>query len=298
MTLALDYPLGWPVAPATLVRRIRALNSGATPLVRFGDQVRPEQPVAEYALANAGRRAVLAGLGGRVVAASAGQHVIIEGVATVVHGIVGLGGTAAGTLVVLPRGEAPAVVPIVPGSVIIFPHQLSLTLLQRATVGGAAGIIAASAAARELEAFARTDLTALLDGQAPFAPRSPLTIVLTEGLGSASMNTATYHLLSQRIHSVVLLDGATDPRHGVRPEVMLAAPAGTAPQPVPADCAIAPGAFVSISAGTRRGSRGEVLHIFASQQVSLAGLRVPVASVRLEDGFVAIVPQHVLDRIG
>src|SRR5262249_10189829 len=239
-------------------------------------------------LANGGRRALPAGLGGRVVEAAAGQHVTVEGVATVMHGIVGLGGPTAGTLGVFPRGESPAVVPIVPGSVVIFPHQLSLTLMQRASVGGAAGIIAASASARELEAFARTDLTALLDGQAPFAPRSPLTVMLTEGLGSASMSTSTYHLLSQRIHSMVLLDGATDPRHGVRPEVVLAAPAGTPPLPAPADCSIVPGAFVAVSAGPQRGSRGEVLHAFVSQQVTAAGLRVPAASVRLEDGSVAL----------
>src|SRR5262245_32756677 len=168
MTLVLDYPLGWPVMPATLVRRERALPLGATPLVSLGDQVRPEQPIAEYVLANGSQRAVVAGLGGRVVGAEASKHVTLEGVAVLMYGIVGLGGPTAGTLTVLPRGESPAVVPIVPGSVIIFPHQLPLMLLQRATVGGAAGIVAASAAARELEAFARTDLTALLDGQAPF----------------------------------------------------------------------------------------------------------------------------------
>src|SRR5262249_12375006 len=171
-------------------------------------------------------------------------------------------------------------------------------LLQRATVGGAAGIIAASAAARELEAFARTDLTALLDGQAPFAPRSPLTVILTEGLGSASMSTNTYHVLSQHIHHVALLDGATDPRRGLRPEVVLAAPHGTPPRPAPADCSIVPGAFVSVSAGPFRSGRGEVLHTFASRQVTPAGLRMPAASVRLEDGSVAILPLHVLDRIG
>src|SRR5262249_57288177 len=128
MTLALDFPLGWPILPATLVRRRRALPAGSPPLVNVGDQVRPEQPIAEYALANGGRRALPAGLGGRVVEAAAGQHVTVEGVATVMHGIVGLGGPTAGTLVVFPRGESPAVVPIVPGSVVIFPHQLSLTL--------------------------------------------------------------------------------------------------------------------------------------------------------------------------
>src|SRR5262245_13161813 len=279
MTLVLDFPLGWPVMPATLVRRERALPFGATPLVSLGDQVRPEQSIAESALANGGQRAVLAGLGGRVVEVEKGKGVTLEGVAMLMHGIVGLGGPAAGTLTALPRGESPAVVPIVPGSVIIFPHQLPLMLMQRATVGGAAGIIAASAAARELEAFARTDLTALLDGQAPFAPRSPLTVILTEGLGSASMSTATYHVLSQHIRNMALLDGATDPRRGVRPEVVLTAPPGTPPQPAPADCSIVPGAFVSIAAGPFRSGRGEVLHTFASQQVTPSGIHVPAVSV-------------------
>jgi hypothetical protein len=299
--LALDFPLGQPIMPAVLARRRRLLPAGATPLVAAGDQARADQPIGELTTAGGPRTVFIAGLGGRVVESQAGRGgaaIIIEGMATLIHGVVGLGGQAAGQLALVPRGEALALAPIVRGSVIIFPHQVPLMLLQRAVSVGAVGIIAASASARELEAFARADLTALLDGHTSYGAPSPLTIVLTEGLGAASMSTAAYYLLSQRLHDTVLLDGTTDLRHNVRPEVALSAPPGSAPQPTPADFTIGPGAVVVVSAGPRRGARGTVIYTFAAHQPNAAGLRVPSVRVRLEDGAVETLPLHALDRIG
>jgi hypothetical protein len=299
-TLALDFPLGHPVVPAVLTRRRRLLPPGVATLVAAGDHLRAEQPLAE--LSDGSRRQVLpAGLAGRVVESQGGPrqaYVTVEGVVTLLHGIMGVGGQVAGALALLPRGESLAVVQIAPGAVIIFPHQVPLMLMQRAVASGAAGIIAGSASARELEAFARTDLTAALDGQPSYASLTPLTVVLTEGVGSASMSTSTYQLLSQRVHDTVLLDGATDPRRNLRPEVILSAPPGVAPQPAPADATIRKGAVVSVSAGPRRGARGTILHIFETAQPNAAGLRVPSASVRLEDGSMATLPLHALDRVG
>jgi hypothetical protein len=276
------------------------LPPGAAPLVAMGDHLRADQPLAEY---NDGpRRQILpAGLAGRVLDSQNGPRqpfVTIEGVVTLLHGIVGVGGQVAGPLALLPRGESLAVVQIAPGSVIIFPHQVPLMLMQRAVASDVAGIIAGSASARELEAFARTDLTVALDGQPGYTSATPLTVVLTEGVGSASMSTATYQLLSQRMHDTVLLDGATDPRRNLRPEVILSAPPGAAPQPLPADATIRKGAVVSVSAGPRRGARGTIMYLFETSQPNAAGLRVPSASVRLEDGSLATLPLHALDRVG
>ena len=63
-------------------------------------------------------------------------------------------------------------------------------MLQRAYASGAAGVIAASASALELEAFARADLTALLDGFVPLSAQPPLTVLLTEGLGDCATRAA------------------------------------------------------------------------------------------------------------
>jgi hypothetical protein len=300
MLAALDYPLGRPMLPAVLVRRRRLLPLGATSLVSVGDQVRADQPIAALGATDA-RTLFASGFAGRIVESQTGQRgaqIAVEGVATVLHGIVGLGRQVTGQLALLPRGEALAMVPIVRGSVIIFPHQVPLMLLQRAVAGGAAGIVAASASARELEAFARADLTAFLDGMAAYGMASPLTLILTEGLGAASMSTATYQMLSLHLHDTVLLDGTTDPRRNVRPEAVLSAPQGTAPQPTPASSNIEQGALVAVSAGPLRGARGTVLRVPATDQPNAADLRVPSASVRLESGAVETLPIHGLDRIG
>ncbi len=298
--LALNFPLGQPIVPAILTRRRRLLPAGAAPLVALGDHVRADQPIAEY---NDGsrRHVFAAGIAGRVLESQANQrlpYVTIEGVVTLLHGLVGVGRQTTGTLALLPRGDALAVVQITPGSVIIFPHQVPLMLMQRAAASGAAGIIAGSASARELEAFARADLTLALEGQPTSTSATPLTVVLTEDVGSASMSTATYQVLSQRIHDVVLIDGATDPRRNLRPELALSVPLGTAPQTKPVDVTMGKGSIVSVSAGPRRSARGTIMHIFESLQPNAAGLRVPSASVRLEDGSLATLPLHALDRVG
>jgi hypothetical protein len=299
VALALDFPLGRPILPAVLARRRRLLAADAVPLVAVGDHLRADQPIAESR--GPGQRGLAAGFAGRVVETQQGPRqpwVTIEGVATLIHGLVGVGRQITGVLALLPRGETLAVVPIVPGSVIIFPHQVPLMLLQHAAAGGAAGIIAGSASARELEAFARTDLTQALEGPNSYAAATPLTVVLTEGLGAASMSTAVYHLLSRRLHDVVLLDGTTEPRRNIRPEVVLTAPVGAAPQPMPADFSIGVGAVVTVSAGPQRGVRGTIVHLFETHRPNAAGLQVPSASVRLEDGSVETLPLHALDRVG
>ena len=240
-SLALDFPLGQPIVPAVLTRRRRILPAGAARWWRWAITCAPISQSPNSTTACGGRSSRRASPVA-CLTASSGQrqsYVTIEGVVTLLHGIVGVGGQITGTLALLPRGDALAVVQIAPGSVIIFPHQVPLMLMQRAAASGAAGIIAGSATARELEAFARTDLTLALDGQPSYASATPLTVVLTEGVGSASMSTATYQLLSQHVHDVALLDGATDPRRNLRPEVVLTAPVGAAPQPVPVDATIA-----------------------------------------------------------
>src|SRR5579859_1677134 len=81
----MNFPLGWPVVPAANVRRHRLL-AGATALVGVGDQVRPDQAIAERPGSGGERVPVLAGLAGRVTQVVAGRALTIEGVATVIQG--------------------------------------------------------------------------------------------------------------------------------------------------------------------------------------------------------------------
>jgi hypothetical protein len=294
----MDYPSGWPVIAAANVRRARPLTSGATPLVNVGDQVRPDQPIAERPTANGTREPIIAGLAGRVAQIAPGRSVAIEGVATLIHGVCGIGGSAAGTLHFLARGESVAVVRIPAGVVIVFPGQIPLTLLQRAAAEGVAAIIGASVGVRELEAFTRADMTAVVDGMQLDAAHMPLPLVLTEGIGSFAMDSVVFQLLSQRAGDVALITTATDPRRAVRPEVLLPLPLGSPAIPMPADDTITLGARVRLTAGQGRGSRGEVVYQFAQRQTLAPGLVVPAVRVRLEDGASQVVPLSFVERVG
>jgi hypothetical protein len=112
------------------------------------------------------------------------------------------------------------------------------------------------------------------------------------------MHADTFQLLMQRLNETLWLAGATDPRRGVRPEVLLPQPFGTATGPAPADYHIVPGARVAVASGAQRGARGEVVHVFTRRQVDANGLLVACATVRFPDGSVTAVPLHQLDRIG
>lgn len=298
-TRALTYPLGRPIVSTTLVRRVRPLPPGAISQVAMGEQVRPEQPIAETpAQQPGGRGTVLAGLAGRVVEIIPGQHITLEGVATLAHGIAGVGGAVVGPLVTLPRGESLAVVPIPRGAIILFPLQVPMTLLQRAAAGGAIGIVAASASARELESFIRADVTAVFDGLTAASSFPPFTVMLSEGFGNLPMQPQTYQTLSQRVNDTVLLTGTTNPRRNIRAEVLLPQPLGTPTLPVPFDSAITPGAWVAVTSGQFRGARGEVAYLFSRPQSIERGMLFPCANVRLEDGSTVAIPLHTLDRIG
>jgi hypothetical protein len=293
-TYALDFPLGRPLIPAAAVRRWRRLPPGSRPLVGPGERVQPEQAIAELP----GGASLLAGLGGRVVEVSPAGGIQLEGVATVVAGLLGLGGGAAGPLTFLPPGESAAVLPIPPGGIIVHPQRVPLTLLQRAAAGGAAGLVAASAAAHELEAFARADLTAVLDGLVPGIERFPLPLLLTEGVGEAPMDPSVLQTLTACAGQVALLFGHTIPRWNLRPELLIAPPANAVTMALPADCALVPGAQARIAAGALRGARGELAHVFTAQPPDPLGRHTPSAQLRLQDGRLVVVPLANLDRVG
>lgn len=296
--LALDYPLGRPFLPAARVRRSRPLPPDAVPLVGVGSAISAEQPIAEIRSADGRRWPILAGITGRVVEMTPGQHVAIEGAATILQGLVGLGAPVAAPLAQLPRGESLAVVNIPSGCIIVFPQPAPLMLLQRAATSGVYGIIAPSMSARELEAFARIDLSAMMDGQAQEPSRLALTIMLTEGFGAIPMSAATYATLTRHPGAVALLTGTTDPHRNIRPEALISAPEGSALMSLPAESALVKGAQVQAVAGPARGQRGEIIHIYERGQTGSGGVLADAAVVRLENSAVEVWPLHALVRVG
>ncbi len=294
---ALDYPHGRPMIASVAVRRRRLLPPGAAPLVSLYEQVNPGQAIAE-ARSEMGLATALAGLAGRVVEVIPGQSVTIEGAAALINGLIGVGGQVAGPIYFPQHGESLALVQLPHGSVIVYPSRAPLTLLQRAYASGAVGVIAASASALELEAFARTDLTALLDGFVPLTEQPPLTVLLTEGLGDCAMNPAILRALEQRVNDVILLDGQTLPRRNIRPEALLPLPVNATPTAIPLPSVFTVGTIARITAGPKRGVWGRISHIFTQTRRSEAGQWEPSALLRLEDGSMLVEPLALLDTIG
>lgn len=288
----LDYPLGRAYVPALPVRRTRPLPHGARLVVAPGDMVQPADVLAEGAEGMTGT--MRAGLGGRVLTASDAAGVTIDGVASVVSGMLGIGGPVVGPITFLPRGESPAVVQIPPGAVVVFPQRVSLMFLQRAAAAGAAAVLAASAAAVELEAFARADLGAVLDGSAPAPAHVPLTVLLTEGLGEAAMDISLYQALARRANDLALVTGFTALRRNIRPEALLSLPSDAPASPDVPLPSLRVGSRVSVVAGPRRGARGEVAHLFAFAQRGLTGQHFPSAWVRFPEGDTETLPLHTL----
>ncbi len=295
--VALDYPLGRPIAPAITVRRRRPLPQGAVTRVQIGDGVSALQPIAEIATPN-GRAPVLAGIDGRVIAVTPGKGIFLEGVATLLQGIVGLGESAAGPLAFLPQGESPAVALIPRGVILVYPQRVPLTLLQRAVAHGAAGVIAASASALELESFARADISAVLEWRIPMPVPGPLVVILTVGFGDAAMQPDMLALLRQREGEMALVNGVSHPRQNVRPEVLLSRPDTLMGEYAPPPVLLRAGAIVRVAAGARRGVRGLIRYIPTHTMVDAAGLRTRCASVELDTGERVTLPLHLLDIIG
>ncbi len=294
---SLTFPHGRPVITSLAITRQRPLPVGATPLVSVGERVTPERVVAEQRL-DQGVRGVLAGLAGHVTSITVGRSITIEGGATLLNGAVGVGGPAAGPLYVVPRGESLAVANIPHGCVLVHPTRAPLMLLQRALASGAAGVIAASATALEIEAFARADLMTLLEGLAPTTDPQPLTVVLTEGLGEAVIDSTMWHMLTRRLGDVALLNGQTLPNRAIRPEILLALPEGAAPLQPPLPSELVIGALVRVWTGPSRGARGRIVYLFTHERLTNAGQWEPCAQLRLEDGATLIAPLQQLDVIG
>jgi hypothetical protein len=159
-------------------------------------------------------------------------------------------------------------------------------------------VIAASVTALELEAFARADLMTLLEGLAPPTAPQPLTVVLTEGVGEAVMDSTIWHILTQRLGDIALLNGQTLPQRAIRPEILLALPEGAAPLRPPLSSALVVGSLVRVWAGAARGARGRITHLYAHEQRDASGQWEPCAHIRLDDSETMIAPLRLLDVIG
>ncbi|HET8846608.1 MAG TPA: hypothetical protein VFN35_34420 [Ktedonobacteraceae bacterium] len=334
----MSYPLGWSLTTRIGVRRERwpgDYDLEAMPLVRLGNYVEPEQPVillkpqettgsipqvpklslptnAEQGLpgamsrrTQARRQTLAAGLRGTVVALTMRGSVVIESIAAIVAGAIGAGRQVAGPLTMWQTPGTLSGHPYIPaGAILLVPGPLNLAMLRQALHSGIAGVVASSVSSRDLESFLHADLIDLLHRANPeltLPHLPPLTILLTEGLGTVSMPVRTINLLSKYQGTTALLTGMTSVRAHKYPELVISLPleeVRSGWRTTMPDTRLQMGALVRVCSGRYEGTIGEINYLFEHQQAFPSGIRAHAARVRLEDGSQLVIPLTVLERIG
>lgn len=246
-----------------------------------------------------------AGLHGRVVGFTGRGGVVIESKVALVQGALGAGNQVAGVLAMWRAGGVgyvPHTIP--PGALLVVPGPLSFTLLHRALSSGVSGIIASSIALHDLEGFLRTDFLQLLraeDTDQAQAQLPPLTLLLTEGIGTMIMPAHVMNLLHHYEGSIALLSGVTSLRYNLYPELLISLPLLETQkdwQPQQLEASLALNAQVRICNGERKGAIGIIDYFFVYPQLFRSGLRARAARLRMPDGSFFVAPCCSLERIG
>ncbi len=334
----MTYLLGWSVIPQILIRRERwpgGYKTRALPLVKRGQDVLPDQPVlrmkqlepieevmtiphlslpsvmdaaggANYNRGNGSTQAdetLPAGLRGRVVDITHRGGVIIESCAAVLQGVIGAGKQVAGVLTMWQGSSTGQQTAIPPGALLIVPGPVNFAMLRQAMISGVAGVIASSVSSRDLEGFLHVDLVRLIDSvdvDLTQAYLPPITILLTEGLGTLAMPTRTMNLLSRYQGSIALLSGTTSIRQNIFPELIISLPAAEVEQhwqPVQPDPTLKIGVQIRVYSGEYTGAIGLVDYLYSHQQVFSSGIRARAVRLQLEDGSSITVPEALIERI-
>ncbi|WP_126595373.1 hypothetical protein [Dictyobacter aurantiacus] len=317
------YPAGWSVLPRLIVKRERwpgGYRVRGVPLVYRGQEVVPDQPVLRLTASSRkieqeGRAQgtpsspglssdIPAGLHGRVVGFTSRGGVVIESHAAVIQGALGAGKQVAGVLTMWqPHNQYAYVQAIPPGAILIVPGPLTFSLLHQALNSGVVGVIASSVALRDLEGFLRADYLHLLKLTAleqALEQLPPLTLMLTEGIGSSNMPVHTMNLLTHYQGSIGLLSGTTSLTHNYFPELVISIPLAEIDkewQAVRPDSTLALGAQVRVCGGARNGAVGMIDYFYSYEQVFASGLRARAARLRLDDGSFSTVPLTLIERI-
>ena len=334
----MTYPLGWSIIPQMLIRRERwpgGYGTRGSALVYPGQEVQANQPVlrlekpdsqvVEYHGAQKDIHAhpqqvdgiILAGISGRVVEITSRGGVIIETSATIIQGTIGVGNQVAGILTFwnsnnafqpASAGTAHTSVEASPfptsTKIFLVPGPLNFAMLRQAMNMGIAGIVASSISSRDLEGFLGTNLITLInsmDIELANENLPPLTLLLTEGLGTVAMPPRTINLLQQYQGSMALLSGMTFLRQAIYPELIISLPAQENQQSwrsVEPDPTLIVGAQVRICSGSYEGAIGEIIYLYIYMQTFASGARSRAARVRLADGSTLVVPLYLLERIG
>jgi hypothetical protein len=321
----MTYPSGWAVLPRLIVKRERwpgGYQARGVPLVYSGQEVVPDQPVLSLQQAEQEKRYphtllsspvsyalpplnqnIPAGLHGRVIDFTARGGVIIESHVALCQGTLGAGNQVAGVITIWqpPSAHSPQTIP--PGAILIVPRALTFGLMHQALNSGVVGVIASSIALRDLEGFLQTDYLQLVrtrDIERAQSQLPPLTLLLTEGIGSAIMPTHVLDLFQQYQGSIGLLTGIRSLAQNRYPELIISIPQAEVDNDwleVQSDTTLFQGAQVRICGGEHNGTVGRIDYFFTYEQAFSSGLHTRAVRLLLDDGSFFVIPATMIERI-
>jgi len=142
-------------------------------------------------------------------------------------------------------------------------------------------------------------LASMLARLIPAVSKVEYPVIVIEGFGKIAMNSAAFKLLSSSDRRDLTINANRWDRYtGTRPEVILAVP-GSSQAELPDDTdVIAAGKHVRIVSPPYQGKLATVIAVPDNLSILPSGVSVAAATVRLEDGEMALVPLANLDLIG
>jgi hypothetical protein len=142
-------------------------------------------------------------------------------------------------------------------------------------------------------------LSSLYPSLIPLAREMRYPIIVTDGFGPLSMNSAAYKLLSTNVKRDATVNAeAYDRYSGARPEVIISLPI-SADLPAPREVEkFAPGLQVRMRRPPALGMIGSIVAVKPGLTTLLSGLRAPAAEVKLENGETVVAPLVNLEVVG
>jgi hypothetical protein len=124
-------------------------------------------------------------------------------------------------------------------------------------------------------------------------------IIVTDGFGPMSMNSAAYKLLSTNVKRDVTVNAEAYDRYGgARPEVIISLPASAVPPALREVETFAAGLQVRMRRPPAMGMIGSIVTVKPGLTTFLSGLRAPAAEVKLENGETVVAPLVNLEVVG
>ena len=228
-----------------------------------------------------------AGLSGTVQSLIPDRGVVIQTTGALVQGVWGNGRVDTGVMINLADK---------PDSVLT-PARLDVSMRGSILVGGQVQEAGLLRTADEISVRGLL-IGGIFPSLLPVAREMRYPIVVTDGFGAVSMNTAAHRLISTNVKREVTLNAEVYDRYtGSRPEAIipLPAPGVAAPNEI---AALAAGQPIRICCQPAPGMMGTILGLPDGLATFPSGLRAPGAEVRLENGEQLLIPLVNLEVVG